>query len=157
MPEVEPFDHFLTRIRSARPAQYREALSAAAGLPPHEADAEFEKMKAWLLSHYQGVHPLRSYLNQAGQTIDCVPFEQQPAVQAARRAGQRLPAAPPPRTGTAQHRAGADTPARTMREEEPCPDACVPMVRITLERLVQLGTLDNFFRKSPTISPPDAG
>lgn len=150
MPDVKSFEVFLAETAAARPEQYAEALADGArraGVALETARAEFERMKAHVLSFYEGVRPVNSYVNASGQTIDCVPFEQQPSVRAARAAGHQItrpvsPPAPSPLEGEG-HRGG------TTARRPVCPEGAVPMVRLTLDQLVRCGTLDNFFRKTP--------
>jgi hypothetical protein len=141
MPDVEPFEEFLARTRAARPEQY--SVEAA----------EFEKMKAYILESYRGVHPVSSFLNEAGQVIDCIPFEQQPSVRAALDAGQKVVRTPPPpsrlRRSAKQLPAESGSRAQPADHEGVCPSGTVPMPRLTLEQLVRFGELKNFFKKGP--------
>jgi hypothetical protein len=145
MPDVEPFEEFLARTRAARPEQYSIAAS------------EFEKMKEYILDSYRGVHPVSSFVNEAGQVIDCIPFEQQPSVRAAIEAGQKVIRTPPPpsRLGRAEGQPPAPTGQRGHPTQQSqnhggtCPPGAVPMPRLTLERLVRFGELKNFFKKGP--------
>jgi hypothetical protein len=152
MATLTPFDVFLTETAAATPEQYAEALVAGAqhaGISLKDAEAEFEKMKAHVLSYYEGVHPVGIFEDALGQIIDCVPFEQQPAVRSARAKGLSVAVAAPPHpsgvAGRMQHEKGTNAPAPL------CPKGAVPIVRLTLERLVRYGTLANFFRKSPPV------
>ena len=169
MPEIEPFQHFLARTQEARPEQYKTALDRSVttfGITPEAARAEFEKMKAYILAFYQGVHPVRSSPGDTpDRPIDCVPFEQQPAVRAARAAGHKV-APPPPESGTTRGlqavQVGPDGPptgntSAPSRQEAECPGGTVPIPRLTLEWLVRFGTLDNYFRKTPRGLAPGAG
>ena len=139
MPEIVPFDRFIAAVAEARPEQYADDLEAgarAAGVTLETARAEFERMKKYLLSHYEGVHPVGSFLDSNGQTIDCVPFEQQPTVRAAIKRGIKVPR-PAPR------------PLPASAPKPVCPEGTVPMLRITLQQLARHGTLDHFFHKLP--------
>jgi hypothetical protein len=149
MADVEPFDKFLARTAAARPEDYLEALRAAGESAPADAAAEFERMKAYVLGYYEGVRPVRSYLDSLGRPWDCVPFEQQPSVRAAHAAGLKVPAAPP--------HAAARSDSGGVHPPAPCPKGSVPILRVTLEHLVQFGTLDNYFQKGPPPSPPAGG
>jgi hypothetical protein len=181
MDQVEPFAEFLARTANARPEQYSEAIRAAAerhGLSPERARAEFERMKSYILSYYEGVTPVRSFLNTAGQPVDCVPFEQQRTVRAARAAGYPTEVSPPtpvmiqgislPRNAAPLSApvSGNSLPPGATRSSAPpspssspqppqIPPGTVPLLRITLDRLVPLGTLDRFFHKS--VGPPTTG
>jgi hypothetical protein len=147
MSEPEPFDRFITRTAAARPEDFHDARPAAA--EPAEAGpaadvGEFERMRAYILNFYEGVRPVRSFIDAGGSPIDCVPFEQQPSVRAANAAGLHIaaPAPSPARKG------------RGARRPAPCPEGTVPMVRITLERLIPYGTLENYFSKTHQAAPP---
>jgi hypothetical protein len=171
MSEVEPFEEVLARPAAARPEQYAGALRAGAeraGVAPEAAPAEFERMKAHILHFYQGVRPVHSYLDAAGHPVDCVPFDQQPSARAAAAAGHKVFRTPPPPSrpeGSVRHPpAGGGHPgvppqgARASADERSaCPEGTVPIPRLTLDRLVSLGTLDNFFRKFPAVQPPAHG
>jgi hypothetical protein len=163
MSDSEPFEEFLRRTREARPEDYADAVRAGAefaGRAPQAVAAEFERMKQYILDTYEGVHPVGSFLGPSGQVIDCVPFDQQPSVRAARAAGlevTRRPSPPvlpqwqqsqaPPRHDHPGAAAAAEVggPSHAFR----CPEGNVPLMRITLEHLLRLGSLDNFFHKSP--------
>jgi hypothetical protein len=159
MPHVEPFSEFLERTKTARPEDYAEALQEAAArrqVSFADQTAEFERMKNFLLGRYEGVAPLSSFSDAAGQTVDCVPFEQQPAVRAARAAGYPVDVAPPPPAavpGVSPVRAADSERGAECAGGTTMPPGTVPLVRITLDRLIAFGSLDNFFRKgvaSPT-------
>jgi hypothetical protein len=146
-----PFDVFLAETAAARPEQFAAALQAAArqaGVSPEVARAEFERMKEHILSYYQEVQPVGSFLDADGQTIDCVPFEQQPSVRTAIAEGHAVArtAPPPPRLAGKHSHGPRPQPAMPLI----CPDGAVPIVRLTLERLLRFGTLDNYFHKTPT-------
>jgi hypothetical protein len=178
MKQVEPFAEFLVRTANARPDQYIEALRATAkhhGLSPEEATAEFERMKSYILSFYEGVTPVCSFLNTAGQPVDCVPFEQQPAVRAARAAGFQTDVSPPtpatiagnslpndvepvsaPVSGNSRPPGATRSAASPSQSSSPhppqIPPGTAPLLRITLDRLIPMGRLDSFFHKN--VGPP---
>jgi hypothetical protein len=155
MSAIVPFKKFLEETAAARPEQYADALEAAArqvGITPEAARAEFERMKAHILSYYEGVEPVGSFQDRNGQTIDCVPFEQQPAVRAALAEGRPVARKAPRPPGVA----GEPAHHLHVREARPhllCPEGAVPIVRLTLDRLIRAGTLDNYFRKIPIGAP----
>jgi hypothetical protein len=168
MSEIEPFAEFLARTRAARPEEYAEAIRAGAafsGREPEAVAAEFERMKQYILTYYEGVQPVGGFLSPSGQAIDCVPFDQQPTVRAARAAGYKVtpphsppnpPEQPPPAAARRQGHTGA---AAAGQEAGPsgthrCPEGTIPLLRITLDRLLRLGGLENFFRKHPGHLPP---
>jgi hypothetical protein len=180
MEQVEPFADFLARTESARPEQYSEALCVAAqrhGLSPERAAVEFERMKRYILSYYEGVTPVCSFLSTAGQPVDCVPFDQQPAVRAARAAGYPTDVLAPtpaaisgislpvdvasvtiPVSGSSLPPGTKLSPASQIpsssSQPPQIPQGTVPLLRITLDRLIPLGTFDSFFHKTvgaPTV------
>ena len=161
MPDIEPFDQFLTRTAAAQFETYQRILHAspaAADLDVAALSTEFEKMKKYVADLYQGVKPTKSFFDAARQTIDCIPFDQQPSVRAAKARGipvkDRMP--PPPQIGVGQQSQssrGVDAPppaqAPSPPPASPCPPGSVLMKRVTLEDLVTFGTLENYFRKTP--------
>jgi hypothetical protein len=173
MNQVEPFTEFLARTANARPEQYSDLIRAAAergGLPVEKVTAEFERMKSYIVGHYEGVRPAHSFLNAAGQPVDCVPFEQQPTARAARAAGYPTDVSPPTpaairgisppndagplsasRSGSSpppEARSPASPSSSASAQPSQCPPGTVPLLRVTLDRLIPLGTLDNFFHKT---------
>ena len=89
---MQSFAAFLARTKNAQPEQYAEALQAAAkywGLSTERVFEEFRRMKNYIIQGYETypIQPVSSYLNDDGLPVDCVPFDQQPTVQAAREAG----------------------------------------------------------------------
>lgn len=169
MEKIEPFAEFLAKTTNARPEQFANELAAAAkryGLSPERVAEEFELMKAYVLSYYEDVSPVCTVLSASGQPLDYVPFDQQPAVRAARAAGLPthaiapdpvplvgdVPASTKPLPGDS----GVPPPdtvssaplTATPANAHPIPQGTVPIPRISLERLVALGTLSNFFRKT---------
>ena len=166
MSTPEPFDQFLAHTAVARPEDYESALRNAAvkwGLARETAVAEFERMKAHILRYYEDVHPVRSFLDPAGQPVDCVPFEQQPTVRATQAVGhpvlQTSPRPTPPASdATPPTEAPESTTSRAEAPKRPplCPPGTIPLLRLTLERMISLGTFDNFFRKTPVRSAASA-
>ncbi len=151
MSTVEPFDLFLARTTTARPEEYADAL-AASGEEVTVAEQEFERMKAYILTFYEGVRPVCSYLDASGHPVDCVPVAQQPTARAAVAAGHPLPPAPPAFPGGEEGRPPAVV-RQGAFQEVTCPAGTVPVPRVTLERLLGFGTLENFFRKGPPLPP----
>jgi hypothetical protein len=180
MQQVEPFVEFLARTSKARPEEYSEAIHASAiqhGLSNAKVISEFQRMKGYILSYYEGVSPLCSFLNLDGITFDCVPTEQQPTYRAARDAGYQVDVKPPKPapfvgistpTDTAQESSVPSSgisspPGSTVSSSMPSPfstssPSCVPqgtvaLRRISLENLISFGTLDNFFHKTHGTTP----
>jgi hypothetical protein len=160
MPDPEPFDQFLARTASAQLEPHLKALRAspaAEALDLSALAAEFEKMKKHHAELYRGVKPVRSFFDAAGHVVDCIPFDQQPSVRAARAAGipvhEHMP--PPPHLGTGHaHPQDAteskcQTPPSGQQGPSMCPPGSVMMRRVLLEDLVRAGTLENYFRKEP--------
>jgi hypothetical protein len=174
MDQVEPFAAFLSRVASAQPEQYSEEIRAAAErhrLPIDKVMSEFDRMKSYILSYYEGVTPVSSFRTASGQIVDCVPFEQQPAVRAARAAGYSVDISPPPPQVTIgssptsnvapdsprtsgfalppQGGGHSASPGLSPTHQQPqTPPGTVALVRITLERLIVMGTLEAIFKKS---------
>ena len=151
MSSVEPFDAFLARTAAAKPEDFATELQLAAdqhGLSPDAAAAEFKRMRDHVVRYYEGVHPVRSFLTAAGEAVDCVPFEQQPAAQAAQAAGYSVASFTPQPSAHAGVAVRPSDPT-PIPHESMCPEGSVPLLRLTLERLVSFGSLDNFFRKAP--------
>src|SRR5262245_4784020 len=97
MTPLVAFADFIDATRSARFEEYADALCASAkrhGLHI-DAEAEFRRMKDYLLDFYQDVRPLRSLLGADSHPVDCVPFEAQPGVRLAARAGHNIQMIPP--------------------------------------------------------------
>jgi hypothetical protein len=179
MDQVEPFTEFLARTANARPEQYSDAIRAAAerhGLSVERVTAEFERMKDYILRYYEGVRPICSFLNAAGQAVDCVPFQEQPSVRAARAAGYPTEVVPPtpaaipgislpsdveplspPVSGSSLPPNATRPPASSSRSSSPRPPQVPPgtvlLLRVTLDRLIPLGTFESYFHK--TVGPPD--
>jgi hypothetical protein len=155
----EPFDQFLARTAAARLEPYREAFLASpagAALDAAALAAEFQKMKTHIAELYRGVKPVKSFVDAANHVIDCIPFDQQPSVRAARSRGiavhEHMP--PPPQVGggPAQPRVAAGNPVQSQASSPPappCPPGSVLLRRVTLEDLIASGTLENHLRKFP--------
>lgn len=147
---IEPLGEYLASVAAARPEDYAEAIEAGArtaGITIEEAQAEFEEKKSLLLERYEGVQPVGSYRDANGLIFDCVPFDQQPAVRAARRAGLSVargaPPAPTLKGAKGQSHAPAWVPERV------CPEGAVALPRYSLNYLVRFGTLANFRLRHP--------
>ena len=174
MPHLVPFSEFVDRTRSARFEEYAADLQASAkrqGLRI-DAEAEFRRMKDYLLDYYEGVHPVCSMLGADGHPVDCVPFEEQPGARLAARAGHTFQTTPPvaamPETAqvdtnsarrTTQGAPPPTAPSKSpppptlanQRREPGCPEGTVPLRRITLEDLVRNGSLDHYLRGMHTL------
>jgi hypothetical protein len=154
MKYVEPFTDFLARTTAAQAEQFVDAIRAAAerwGLSAKQVAADFERMKAHILRYYGGVAPVHSFLDNASRPVDCVPFEQQPTVRAARAAGLPVVVAAPKPACFAGAR--PSKPSTESVHPSLCPVGTVPLLRVTLERMIACGTLENFFRKGRAEEP----
>jgi len=145
---------FLTSVGAAHFSDYAGATQIAV-----ESEAEFETMRAHILSQYEGVTATHSFLIGT-QYIDCIPVMQQPSV---RHLGLTALASPPPPQSPA-----LNSPPPPGQSVEPllalglsdsfdnaihCDDGTIPMRRVTLEDLSRFPTLRAFLAKAP---PPPA-
>lgn len=121
--------------------------------------AAFEEMKKHLASLYEGVTAAHSYRTPAGDYVDCIPLEQQPALRrpemrdaAIQREPSVKPAAPRRSEGEKAPRASDVKPAPAGKDdtgrETACPAGTIPMRRVTLEEMARFATLQDFFSKS---------
>jgi Neprosin/Neprosin activation peptide len=142
------FEDFIKQTKHAR---HDEKLAYANVAGPDE----FERMRAHILALYDGIQVPHSYVNAAGQVIDCVPIHQQPSLRRDDGTWEKV-ATPPARPGpTAKPAAAKDQPDGATPGEIPnqCPPGTIPILRITLEQMARFGTLENFFKKRPPRSP----
>jgi len=167
MRDLVPFGQFVDQTRSARFGDYAAILRASAKRHSLQidAEAEFRRMKDYVLDYYHEVHPVRSILGADGHPVDCVPLAEQPGARLAAHAGHTLQMTPPAPAMPDTTRACADAegsstqgpsppfppsprldspPVRTV--EPVCPDGTVPLRRITLESLVRCGSLNHYLR-----------
>lgn len=160
-------------LRRAAVAAKAEKGSDGRRATAGDADEQFDKMKRYVLEYYEGVKPEHTYLDIAGNFIDCIPFEQQATVRAARAKGLKVPKQPP-HTSRDQDRprgAGARFGPETSNVVSPhrrggvdlfgneryCPEGTVPVRRVSLARLAWYGEFERFFIKSaPTSVVPHA-
>ena len=131
------------------------------------AAQEFEGMKGFLVQLYEGTSCDHSFLDAAGNAIDCLPFDQQPTVKAAREEGHRAEEGTPTASGL-DHPAefginsmdsgpkptGMVAPLRQGRvdlygNKVATPAGTVPFRRLTLARLAQVGRLAPPFQEGP--------
>jgi Neprosin/Neprosin activation peptide len=125
----------------------------------------FSEMKDHVLGLYQGVDPVRSFVDETGAIFDCIPVEQQPALRGSKDGVPKAPDLPPiespgasektPQGGEAEMRANiAGSPLSPNRKDwhgniMHCPQGTIPMRRITLEDVTRFPTLRAFMRKGP--------
>jgi len=145
-----PFAEFLGSVELATFDTFAPREDAAVETP-----ADFQAMRRHVLSLYQGVDVEHSFLLD-GQTFDCVPVEQQPAVRAL-GPGAVLPEPPAPFAAASVE----PGPARQLvsplslgladafGHAVHCDAGTIPMRRVTLEEMSRFGSLEAFFRKTP--------
>jgi len=153
------FNEFLRDLNSRT---YQEQLRLTPDAAVADA-AEFEKMRAHLLSLYSGVNVRHSFLAPGGQYIDCVPVTEQPSLRGT-GASPATPPNPPLMDRPKAPQAPADRQAGgpASREVTPrlgpglhdvfgnetcCPKGAIPVRRITLDQLSRYEDLADFFRK----------
>ncbi len=194
MASFVPFDTFQNQIKSPSGDDQDKAIEAikqaltrkapgpgdvlpGPGPGPVDLDAEarqeFERMRAYLIEHYQNASVVHSFVDEGGRIVDCIPFDQQPTVQAARRIGiDVMRTAPPPlqkartaprvvgQAGNPRSRPTVPPLAKGLKDADgnliASPAGTVPVPRITLERLATHGRLDDFFRKGLPYRRPEA-
>lgn len=161
------------RSPSSAAAGHRPGAARALTGPKIKDDmieSEFAKMKDYVLTRYakiKGVETKDTFLNTDGSFVDCVPTDEQPAIRAAKEAGYDIPDAPPAPTMAAATPAKAKAlagfrplvsgmlpPLRrglvdAFGKPMACPEDRVPLRRITISQMAQLGSFDRFFRKYP--------
>lgn len=138
------------------------------------AAKEFDRMKGFLTTLYDGTSAEHSFIDSGGNLIDCIPWDQQPTVKAAKRAGheprRQSPPAPvldhPEEFGLDAMPAGPKAfgivaPLRQglvdlYGNKIATPAGMAPFRRISLARLAHLGSLDRFFTKkaAPPVQDP---
>jgi len=156
---AETLERSIQRLRAAETAVSVSTLAAQ----------EFEGMKGFLVQLYHGTSSDHSFLDAAGNAIDCLPFDQQPTVKAARKKGiepkKELP--PPPELDypaefginsmdSGPKPTGLVAPLRQGKvdlygNKLATPAGTVPFRRLTLAQLAQVGRLDLHFKKAPAL------
>jgi hypothetical protein len=175
MSDFISFDEFLDRTAAARAdhllkslqAHYQYAIPDRKGIKPpklEDFEPEFDRMKKYILSRYQGAKAEHTFVDGNGNFIDCIPFEQQSTVRTALAEGLKVTRKPPEPPGLAlrlidpMKRPPVPTPiVAPLRRGliDPfghpiaCPDGLVPVRRITLSVMSRFGTFDRFFQKAP--------
>jgi hypothetical protein len=119
--------------------------------------ADFEEMRRHILTMYEGVSPVHSFMLDE-QYFDCIPIEQQPCVHRLGIKPELTAPAPPPDLAGGEHQAGSETlalsPLQLGLNDEfgnsvACDDGTIPMRRITLNEMTHFETLQQFFQKEP--------
>ena len=118
---------------------------------------EFQKMKAHVISMYEGVKVKHSFVLGERDFIDCVDMRTQPGL---RKAGKFVAPEKPPAPMVAKEKKGDE--ARKGQQVAPmlsaqkkdrfgnaqyCEKGFVPMRRVTLDEMVRYETLGDFFNK----------
>jgi neprosin-like protein len=173
---AETLERSIHRLRAAEAAT--AAMDRDEATVPQAAEAptvsestlaaqEFERMKGFLVQLYEGTSCDHSFLDAAGNAIDCLPFDQQPTVKAARKKGIELKSElpPPPELDhpaefgvnsmdSGPKPTGLVAPLRQGRvdlygNKVATPAGTVPFRRLTLAQLAQGGSLRRHFKKAP--------
>ena len=157
--ESPSFREFLTATERAQPNNYR-------GKPGVRVidDAAFEKMKAYLIDRYRGVHVSHSFVGTEHGYVDCVPILEQPSIKNRQGSERTIDRKPPP-VPEGPHPVEPERQQDAFRapqsldirlkpglldpvgNERFCHDDTIPIRRITLEELTRFPTLEAFFRK----------
>lgn len=148
---IQPFSEFVKSLSAtsadalaARPEAAIESKAAAADMRQH------------LLTLYHGVSVDHSFA-QTEQVFDCVPVNQQPAMQlqALTEVANPPPQSPAVALKTSSPAAPSAKSAGTaaQSESEHCEQGTIPMRRVTLDEMARFPNLQAFFAKGPN----DAG
>jgi hypothetical protein len=147
LPEPQAFADFRRSIETTNLDELRALPDTAV-----ESAAALEEMREYLLDQYDGVNVERSYLDDAGRTVDLVADEYHPAV---RRSGEDAVAKAPPEPPAPAAR-GDESPQVTVEPREfarqrlrPRPNdlgvddtrGTLPLERVSLEQLARFGNL----------------
>lgn len=149
--KLVPFQTFYSDVGSARYDDYAKKE----GVKVRNTD-EFEKMKAHVVSTYEGVKIKNSFM-LGDDFIDCVDVNTQPSL---RQKGKFIALAKPPTPMIAREKLADKSqegqPVEPMLSKEKkdvhgnvqyCEEGFIPMRRITLDGLVRYETLSDFFNK----------
>ena len=174
---AETLERSVHRLRAAATATAamarNEAIVPAAAAAPTVSVStlvaqEFERMKGFVVQLYEGTSSDHSFLDAAGNAIDCLPFDQQPTVKAARKKGIEPKSELPPPPGldhipefgvnamdSGPKPTGMVAPLRQGRvdlygNKVATPAGTVPFRRLSLAQLAQVGRLDLHFKKAHT-------
>jgi hypothetical protein len=133
----------------AAPVQ-QEALAAG----PNKA--ELARMQGYLDQRYAREDVVHQFRSAAGDDIDCVRIEAQPALRGQglkREAIQLAPATAPAGDAPAQLGAmslqGMGNSTDATGKLQRCPEGSVPILRVTMKDLQRFNSLEEYFRKAP--------
>lgn len=140
-----------TNVPEAQMDQVQQDLGNAALVPDA---AELGRMRRYLDNRYDHGKIVHQFRSGAGEDIDCVPLNEQPAMRRPEMRGHVIETPPPAPEGdveTAELEAMfgiSDTPDENGNVRR-CPAGSIPILRLKLEDVARFGTLENFFRKTP--------
>jgi Arabidopsis proteins of unknown function. len=155
------FTDFIASVSTAKFEDYSKRQNARV-----ESADEFEKMRKHILSLYEGVTPVNTFLGTDNEFVDCVPIDQQPGLRNSKTGPQKLQREAPKvsEREVQQGPGGADS-GRAPKErqiadltlkqgtrdrfgkEMYCQLETIPMRRLTLEQMTRFRTLKDFFSK----------
>lgn len=145
-----PHEQFISNTQKATYADYAKRPGAKVA-----NEKEFLRMKAHVLSMYEGVVVKNSFVMEMNGYVDCIDATTQPSL---RRAGKQLTIQTPPKAVAVEERPeerkGEGVPPMLSREKKDrfgnvmfCESGFIPLRRVTLEELTRFATLDDFFNK----------
>jgi hypothetical protein len=150
-----PFQEYYRSVAGARFEDYARKDGVKVTNPD-----EFQKMKAHIVSTYEGVRVKNSFALGEQDYIDCVDRRTQPAL---RKDGKFMALEKPPAPMIAKEKRGDEArkgqqvaPMLSARKKDSfgnvqyCENGFIPMRRITLDELVRYETLGDFFNKYGT-------
>lgn len=146
---IQPFRDFLESV-------HRAVFADFAGKPDVQVASadEFEAMKQHIIRHYDQVDCRHSFADGAS-VMDCIPFEQQPAV---RNLTGPIAGLPSLAELTEQPAPVEDRAAPGPDEKDAHgnrmsgPEGTVALRRLTLMELTRLRSLDDLFRRTPSVT-----
>jgi hypothetical protein len=174
--DATKFEHHRNTIKAAlsrlgrRNAAYASNRASEIDIKDETVEEHFERMKHYARGRYLGVRgdPYK-FMLEDGSVYDCVAYEEQPTYVAARDRNFGLPAKPPapsqlaPPDRTDPNKFGPTVlspvpPLLSGGEDRfgnkiKCPERHVPLRRLTVAKMAQLGEFDNFFRKDSPEPP----
>lgn len=118
-------------------------------------EQEFLRMKAHILSMYEGVVFRNSFAMETNGNVDCIDAKSQPSL---RSGGKQLTIQTPPKAVAVEERpqkrkAEAVQPMLSPEKKDRfgnvmfCESGFIPLRRVTLDELTRFETLDDFFNK----------
>lgn len=148
--EFMTHEQFLASTQKATYADYAKRAGAKVA-----NEKEFLRMKAHVLSMYEGVVVKNSFVMDANGHIDCIDAKSQPSL---RQDGKQLTIQTPPNAVPVEERAQerkAEGVQPMLSPEKKdrfgnvmyCESGFIPLRRITLDELTRFATLEDFFNK----------